>query len=79
MNVTVALDYTKLLEHVKATATKNLTDQSVALFATAPETKLYQTYLDAFDTGDRQSHTCNTCAGFFRKYGGLVTIHPLTG
>lgn len=79
MNVTVALDYSKLLEHVKATAAKNLTDQSVALFATAPETKLYQTYLDAFDAGDRQSHTCNTCAGFFRKYGGLVAINPVTG
>lgn len=79
MNVTVALDYSKLLEHVKATAAKNLTDQSVALFATAPETKLYQTYLDAFEDADRQSHTCNTCAGFFRKYGGLVAINPVTG
>lgn len=79
MNVTVALDYSKLLEHVKATAAKNLTDQSVALFATAPETKLYQTYLDAFEDAERQSHTCNTCAGFFRKYGGLVAINPVTG
>lgn len=41
-------------------------------------TNLQEVFLSGL-AGEQQDHTCATCRGFFRRYGGLVSIDPKTG
>lgn len=36
--------------------------------------KIWQIYLDAFSTENRQSNNCNACKSFLRQYGGIVGV-----
>ena len=41
---------------------------------TTDATGLFQSYLEALPTADRQSHLCDACRRFLEVFGGLVTI-----
>lgn len=50
-----------------------LADYGPAVFTT-DAADLFETYLDAFPTAQRQHHNCSACRTFINRFGGLVFI-----
>lgn len=62
-------DYAALLDKVR----EGFAAHTGPLFKTDAE-GLYELYLSSLP-GERQVHTCHTCARFIRTYGGLATVN----
>ena len=70
-------EYATLLARIEHRFLANVRDGAEPVFKTNAD--LWWPYLGSFPAAVRQHHTCSTCRHFLERYGGLVTIDPVTG